>query len=256
MLDAHWYIKSYNTFATKHITKMRLDFSVLWLAPFFCFSGGYVATRIFLHHKTVIIPALIGKTADSALALLSEKNLNPRVIGLVDEPDLEPGTVLNQIPRADAQARPYQTIFLVLSARPTQQIAKQWIGLKKDTIAQSCAADHINPSFVAISHTLPEGQCFAQFPSEGSVITDRPIFYIAAQTQQKYIWPSLINAPAFEAFEALKKQNITIHIIGEYADVPAQELKQLRILDQRPLPGSFITCDSMHPPSIHVRLGR
>lgn len=230
--------------------------SPLWFLPFLCFGGGYVATRTFLHHTTVIIPSLVGKSSDVALLLLSEKNLNPRIIGLVDEPDLESGTVINQIPRAEAQARPYQTIFLVISARPTEPIAKQWIGLKQETIAHSCAADHINPLFISIPHTLPGGQCFAQFPSEGGAITDRPIFYIAAPVQQKYIWPSLLNAPAFEAFEALKKQGITVHVIGEHTDASLQELKQLRIVDQRPLPGAFTTYDGMHPPSIHVRLGR
>jgi beta-lactam-binding protein with PASTA domain len=235
---------------------MYRNSSALWLLPFFCFGGGYIVTRTILHHTMVTVPSLLGKTTDIALRQLSEKNLNPRIIGLVDEPDLEPGTIITQIPRAEAQARPYQTIFLVISARPTKQIAKQWIGLKQEAIAQSCAVDHISPLFIAIPHTLPAGHCFAQFPSEGSVIIDRPIFYIAAQAHQKYIWPSLIDAPAFDAFEALKKQGITIHSIGENASATGQELKQLHIIDQRPLPGSFITYDSMNPPSIHVRLGR
>lgn len=230
--------------------------STLWIAPFLCFGIGYLATRMLLHHTIVIVPSLVGKTADSALVQLSEKNLNPRIIGLVDEPDLEPGTIITQIPRAEAHARPYQTIFLVVSSRPTKQIAPPWINLKQETIAQRCAADHLSPLFITMPHTLPAGQCFAQFPSEGAVITDRPILYIAAQTQQKYIWPSLINAPAFEAFEALKKQGIAIHIIGEYTTATSQALKQLRIKDQRPLPGSFVTYDGIHPPSIHVRLGR
>jgi hypothetical protein len=230
--------------------------STLWMAPFFCFASGYLITRTLLHRAIVLVPALVGKTADIALTQLSEKNLNARIIGLVDEPDLAPGTVINQIPRAEAQARPYQTIFLVLSSRPTKQIAKQWIGLKQETIAQSCATDHISPLFFAIPHTLPAGQCFAQFPSEGAVITERPIFYIATQIQQKYIWPSFINAHAFDAFEIVKKQGVAIHIIGEHTQASPQELKQLRIVDQRPLPGSFAMHDSIHPLSIHVRLGR
>jgi beta-lactam-binding protein with PASTA domain len=235
---------------------MYFNSSALWFLPFFCFGGGYLLTRTILHHTIVIVPSLVGKTADSALVQLSEKNLTPRVIGLVDEPDLEPGTIITQIPRAEAQARPYQTIFLVISSRPTKQIAKQWIGLKQEAIAQRCAADHINPLFIAIPHPLPAGQCFAQFPSEGSVIVDRPILYIATHIQQKYIWPSLIGAPAFDVFETLKKQGVIIHIIGENTNATGQELTQLRIIDQRPLPGSFVTYDGMHPPSIHVRLGR
>jgi beta-lactam-binding protein with PASTA domain len=237
-------------------TLMYFKSSALWFLPFLCFSSGYLLTRVILHHTMVTVPSLVGKTADIALVQLSEKNLNPRIIGLVDEPDLEPGTIITQIPRAEAQARPYQTIFLVISSRPSKHIAKQWIGLKQEAIAQSCAADHISPLFIAIPHTLPAGHCFAQFPSEGSVIIDRPIFYIAAQAHQKYIWPSLIDAPAFDAFEALKKQGVTIHIIGENTNAMGQELKELRIIDQRPLPGSFVTYDGMHPPSIHVRLGR
>lgn len=230
--------------------------SFLWLIPFLCFGSGYFAARAFLHQKLVTVPSLIGKPADTALILLSEKNLNPRIIGLINEPDLAPGTVLNQIPRAETSARPHQTIFLVLCARPIQDVAKQWVGMTQKNIDLSCASSSIQPQYVSLPHGALVGQCFAQFPSPEHPLTEQPTLYVAAGTAEKYIWPSLLGAPAYDAFEALKKQGISITIIGDHSNVSYSELKKLRIIDQRPLPGSFVVCDSIHKPAIHVRLGR
>ncbi len=235
---------------------MRPDIKSLWLIPFLCFGGGYFITRGFLQQTIVAIPPLIGKPADAALILLSEKNLNPRIIGIVDEPDLKPGTVLNQIPRADAQARPHQTVFLVLSSRPAEQKAMLWIGMMQKNIELNCAEQKLKPFCIKLPHQLPLGQCFAQFPNPDTPLTDSPVLYISAGTNQKYIWPSLIGAPASDVLEALKKQGITATIIGEHATASQQELNKLRILDQRPLPGSFLQYEGMHKPSIHIRLGR
>lgn len=230
--------------------------SFLWFLPFFCFGSGYFAARVLLHQKLVTVPSLIGKPTDTALIMLSEKNLNPRIIGLINEPDLAPGTILNQIPRAETFARPHQTIFLVLSARSAVQIADSWIGMTQKNIDLSCASSSMRPKYVFLPHAFATGQCFAQFPNPDQALTDQPILYMSAGATKKYIWPSLIGAPAYNAFEALKKQGVEITIIGDHSNASYQELKKLLIIDQRPLPGSFVVCDSIHKPAIHVRLGK
>lgn len=235
---------------------MRLISSLLFVLPFLCCTGGYFIARCVLQRSTVTIPCLIGKTADAALLLLSEKQLNPRIIGLVDEPDLEPGTVINQIPRADALARPHQTIFLVLASRPTTHIARLCIGTTAEHIRKHYNSEHGEPLFVHLPHALPVGTCFAQSPAEDEPLSTKPMYYISSGMHETYIWPSLLNAPAHDALEILKKQGVEITIIGEYANAPAETLKSLRIIDQRPLPGSFVQCDTMHKPSLHVRLAR
>ncbi len=235
---------------------MRFINSLFLLLPFLCFTSGYFVARCVLQRSTVIIPSLIGKTADAALVLLSEKQLNPRIIGLVDEPDLEPGTVINQIPRADASARPHQTIFLVLASRPTTHIASQCVGITKEQIRKQYNPEHGEPLFIHLPHSLPSGTCFTQFPTENAPLSTKPLYYISSGMQETYIWPSLLNAPAYTALETLKKQGIEITIIGEYANASAETLKSLHIIDQRPLPGSFVHCDTMHTPSLHVRLAR
>lgn len=226
-----------------------------WILPFFCFCSGYFATRLLLSHKTVLVPALIGKTADVGLQLLSEKNLNPRIVGLIDEPDAEPGTILNQIPRAESMARPHQTIFLVLASRPKQMIAPHWIGMTQDIIKKTSMSTNHEPIFSILPHTTPAGTCFAQYPAAGMPIIETPTLYVSGGSKQTYIMPSFLGAPAAIAFDMLKKQGIDITIIGEQA-AQNNRLDQFRITDQRPLPGSFVRCDTMHKPSLHVRLGK
>ncbi len=235
---------------------MRFNMPLAWLIPFICFSGGYLIARTLLRQKTVTVPSLIGKTADAALILLSEQNLNPRIVGLVDEPDLQPGTILNQIPRAHISARPYQTVFLIISSRALRHTALSWIGLKKEQIVHQCTEHGIDPILISVPHSTPPGTCFAQYPTEGNVITERPILYFSTEVPHSYIWPSLLDAPAASALEALKKQGVMVHIIGEYASADSQMLKKLHIIDQRPLPGSSTQYNSINKPSVHVRLGK
>lgn len=235
---------------------MRFANTVYLLLPFACFAAGYFVARSMLQRSTVTIPALVGKTADTALVLLSEKQLNPRIIGLVDEPDLEPGTVITQIPGTNALARPHQTIFLVLASRPSTHIAPYYVGISEEQIRKKCSAEKGEPIFVHIPHSLPSGICFAQFPSEGVSLSEKAIYYISSGIQETYVWPSFLNTSAYEAIESLKKQGVQVTIMGDYTHASTEELKQLRIIDQRPLPGSFVQCDTIHSPSLHVRLAR
>lgn len=234
---------------------MRIFASLLWLLPFSCFCAGYFMARVLLSKRHVIIPSLIGKTADTALIALSEKNLNPRVIGTVEDPDQEPGTVLSQIPRAGSRARPYQAVFILITARPLQHKAHDWVGKTENIVRGMHATSQIQAVYKQLAHTLPAGTCFGQFPSPGQLIADKPLVYISSGTNQLYIWPSCIGAPALPVFDALKKQGIEVTIIGEYAQADPTLYARLRIIDQRPLPGAFMVCEGMHKPSFHVRLG-
>ena len=198
----------------------------------------------------------MGKQADEVLIVLSEHTLNPRVIGLVEDNDREPGTILNQIPRAGSCARPHQTIFLVISTRSKSIIADNWVGMAQDMIQKKCATHTIKPIFIPLHHNMPVGICFVQVPVEGSVVTERPILYISAGSKNRYIWPSLIGAPAQRVVEMMKKQGIDVAIIGEYAAADQQKIASLIIIDQRPLPGSSVIYDGMHAPVLHIRLGK
>lgn len=235
---------------------MRQLFKVLWIAPFICFFGGYFGMRFLLHQSTIPMPLVVGKTADRALIILSDKNLNPRIIGIVEEPDIEPGTILNQIPRAESKVRPHQTVFLIMSARPSVPYAEDCIGKHQSYIEKVYAQKKITPLFVGFNYPLPQGTCFAQYPHAGAPVPHNPIMYITQETEQKYIIPSFIGAPALVALENLQKQGVSVTIIGECADTDKTTYANLRIIDQRPLPGSFITIGSMHKPSLHIRLGK
>jgi len=234
---------------------MRSTPLFLCLIPFFCFGVGYYAAHKCLGKQAVEVPSLVGKTADIAFIMLSEKKLNPRVMKVVDDRDKEPGTILDQIPRACSLARPYQTIFLVISARPSVCIMQDWVGKSEKELRALHAARGIHAIYQSLVHTAPTGTCIGQFPSSGLPIKDDVITYIAKGTCSTYIWPSCIGAPAISVFEAMKKQGIEVAIIGEYADADLHMLTKLRVIDQRPLPGSFVMCEGIHKPSLHVRLG-
>ena len=231
--------------------------SIIWILPFSFFIVGYVTTRLLLNQNTISMPLLLGKTTDSALIMLSHTNLNPRVIGVIEDPDSKPGTIVTQIPRAESKVRPAQTVFLVITARPDTPIIDQFIGKSKEYIEKTCAIQKTKVTIIKYPYPLPENTCFAQYPSAGNSLNQPLIIYVAQEIEHKYIVPSLRKKPAVPVLEHLKKQGVEVIIIGEYADTTITEkYNKLDVIDQRPLPGSFITGTSMHKPSLHIRLGK
>ena len=74
--------------------------NILWLAPFICFLGGYFIVRSFFHVNTIPTPSVVGRSLHDAFTILSNHNLNIRLLTQKEDPDLP-----NEIGRASCRER-------------------------------------------------------------------------------------------------------------------------------------------------------
>ena len=83
----------------------------LWVAPFATFIIGYFFVSFISTNPALITPSLVGQGINKAAEILSQKNLNIRIIGHKDEPELPEGTIVSQTPSAGTAIKEHQAIY-------------------------------------------------------------------------------------------------------------------------------------------------
>ena len=95
--------------------------SFLWLTPFASFIFGYLLIAL-LHPQPIIkTPALIGKTLDQAILILSQANLNLRIVGQKEEAQLPEGTIISQTPAPGSSIKEHQALYVTIAKKPVPQ---------------------------------------------------------------------------------------------------------------------------------------
>jgi len=90
----------------------------------------YIAMESVIHHrKEVIVPDVKGKSALSALRLISENNLALKVSGFEFDDSVPVGTVLRQTPQAGMTVREHKIIRVVFSQGGASVFVPNLIGL-------------------------------------------------------------------------------------------------------------------------------
>lgn len=224
----------------------------LWLLPFLSFVTGYFFTRAVFHQSHIETPSLVGKHLYEAFALLSNQNLSPRLLDQKIDPDLEEGTVINQIPHAGKKVKQRQSVFLVLSKKPPITPTPQLVGKSLSEIKQlgEKKSYKIKPYFVPSNY--PSHQCIAQSPVAGKPIEHNCVTtYISTDQKKPIVWPNFINKPLRDVSEFLAQYQIEPHIISH----SSRTTSHARVVDQRPLAGSIVSLspDQLPYVQLHVR---
>lgn len=231
--------------------------NLIWFLPFFAFAIGYYAISFVFKSKTIHAPALVGKCIDKAVIILSEHNLNIRIVGNKPDSDLPEGTIISQTPSAGSKIKENQTLYVIVAKKPTAILAPD---LKQKTIS---AATHIAQDLglhiktYAIPSSAPEQQCIAQFPAAGQEPHNNTmIVYGSAGNNKPVIMPSFMDMLASEVISFLQLHGITptiLHTRPELLGINHQ-CTYCIVVDQRPLAGSLIILKQEKPLAVQLQV--
>jgi beta-lactam-binding protein with PASTA domain len=220
----------------------------IWILPFAFFLGGYSLVSLLLSSDALETPSLIGKNMHDALSILSKHNLNARIITHKEDADLEPGTIINQIPQPGTKIKPNQSMYLTTSIKPATKNAPQFVHGDLKTIEQEAK----NAGLVLKTYTLhsnfPKNTCFAQSPTAGTAIKNPTIIaYISSDTHKPVLVPNFKGKSLASVLEFLEMHDIKSNIIYPQQETDVPHNKEYTVTDQRPLPGSFVQLNAEKP---------
>lgn len=213
----------------------------LSILPFIGLLSGYFFLYWLFSTNSIATPLLIGKNLNEAVKIISDHNLNIRILKEKEDRDLPEGTIISQIPMAHQTIRPNQIVFCVVSSKPPVTYAPYVIGKKTKEMTELFINKAIyHKSFPLPSH-YPEGYCLTQIPAPHKPLTDKTmITYVSAGSCNIVIFPSLIGKKITEVQELLDPYGFNIQVFHSTSLAKNHQCTSCVIADQKPLPGSFI----------------
>jgi serine/threonine-protein kinase len=230
-------------------------YKFLWIVPFLAFASGYIAVRSLLQADSIPTPALVGTDIHQAVAILSNYDLNARILNEKEDPDLPHGTIISQNPSAGNDIKPRQSVFLVVSKQPPIMSAPLYIGQSITDIRANLKKLGLKSRVYEFQHTHPQGSCFAQIPAPNQPLDQKMItLYISAGRQQSVLFPNFIGRPLPEVTDFLERHGIKPAITHHPAKGSGHTCQECLVADQRPLPGSLLLLDETNPPHVQLRI--
>jgi eukaryotic-like serine/threonine-protein kinase len=225
--------------------------SGLWALPFFSFLLGYYCLSWSSHRSHIQTPAVLGLPLQEAIKLLSTYQLNVRILKEKEDPDMPEGIIVSQSPDSDSKIKPYQSVFLVITRKPAKKEVPSLYGLslsKAGLLAQEkampCKAYYLDS-------TQPQDTCIAQMPTPKLLLHNPSLItYISQGMSSIRIVPSFKGRSLDLVTAFLKECAIPYHIFYQTDEQKADQPEQLKIVDQRPLAGSFI--DFKRAPTVQL----
>ncbi len=160
---------------------------VLWLLPFICFLSGYSLLNHFLYMPSVETPSLIGKNINYAAKVLSQHNLNLRIIAEKEDADLPEGTIISQTPTKQQKVKPQQSVFCVVSHQTQSAHAPCLINNQIKQVDELLKNEKIRNKSYCLASKYSEGTCIAQIPSAQEPLQYQSIItYFSASTENNY----------------------------------------------------------------------
>lgn len=74
-----------------------------------------------LHGESITVPPMVGMTLEEANEFLEDKNMDLRVIDSVYNPNLEPGEIINQVPKEGSKVKDGRNIYLTIRSYIPEQ---------------------------------------------------------------------------------------------------------------------------------------
>lgn len=214
----------------------------LWLVPFLLFLSSYFILHCLLTTTSLTTPSLIGKQLQDAIQILSDHNLNARILSQKEDNDLMPGTILSQMPASHSKIRPHQSVFFVMSKKSPQKTAPQMQQRSKEIVEKIAADQEISLKTHYLPSHYPEQTCIGQLPSPEQPLPDhRMTVYLSKGSSTKsVILPSFKKRSLHEVLAFLTENNIKFNTIHARTPEPNHSCKNCVVIDQKPLVGSLV----------------
>ncbi len=216
-------------------------FKILWIFPFSSFILGYYLFHIFLQRHQVFVPNIIGKSLQSSMNILSDKGLSLRLLKELEDPDLPPGTILDQIPKPRQKVKPNRHLLVTVSRKPKPILAPDFLGQDQKSIAKLSAKMGVQTKVFWLKSYYPIKTCIAQFPYAGQEVVNRKfVTYLSAGGQNLYVVPNFKGCKIEHLKESFEKENVELEIFHIQRVVDRHVCKKCIVVDQKPMSGSII----------------
>lgn len=227
----------------------------LWLAPFASFIAGYLLVS-FLHTQPILqTPAIIGKTVDQAVLILSESNLNIRIVGQKEEVQLPEGTILTQTPAAGTIIKEQQALYVTTAKKPLPLAMPNLIGKTQTQATAELEALSLQPKIYPVTSQMPENTIIGQSPDPGiSTSGQTLVLYAATDPQKPIIMPNFKQRISTEVISFLELNGITPSILHTPVS-PDHRCTNCIVVDQRPLAGTFVKRTKERPLQVQLQVG-
>ncbi len=211
-----------------------------WLAPFFTFLTGYYLASLFFSPPLITMPSLIGIPIQDAIVILSNNNLNARVLTQKEDDDLPVGTILGQTPYANQRIKAGQSVFLVISKKSVVPQMPSFLHKSPNEISSMLEQSQLITKQYTIECESPANLCIAQHPKPGASGDKINILYICVGQSPIVLLPSLKNRSCSQTVEFFKQYNIPCSIIHAQKIPADHTCKNCMVIDQKPMAGSLI----------------
>ncbi len=223
----------------------------LWAAPFISFFAGYLLLERISHVEQLEAPSIVGTQLQKAVAELSAKNLNLRLIAQKQDQDLPQGTILSQTPSAGQKIKPHQALYVVISKKPQKIAAPLLLNKTSTVIERELEAVGIRTKSYALPSPRPVHTCIAQLPGPGMQLDEGNIItYRSSGNHKPVLMPDLKGKTVSEVTEFLQRYNVTIDVIQTSNTENQNDI----ITDQRPLAGSIENIHHQKPLLIQLQV--
>lgn len=223
---------------------MKLS-SFFWTLPFICFIGTYVVLAYIFAAPSLPTPSLIGKQLPQAFAILSENNLNPRILRMQADNDVPVGTILSQIPEPGQKIKPHQQLFITVSKLKDKAVAPQLVNTSYEAARERLKNENITHKAYHLISKKARGTVIAQLPSSGTQLVDNSMaVYVSQGSTKPVICPEFTGRSAHEVVQFLSAYKIKPEIYHVYA-MPHDHVcsAHCKVINQQPLAGSIIDID-------------
>lgn len=200
------------------------------------------------HTSEFATPSVVGTPIHEAFAILSAHNLNARLLEEKEDAYLPAGTVISQTPQAGQKIKPYQSLFMLLSKKPSHINAPYCLNKTNDEINKLLQKNSLRAKIYTLPSIYPQGLCFAQIPlPQEPIDTTMLTLYISDGNKKPIIWPNFTQLPVSEVTQFLQTHALEATIIHERPYPLPHTCTTCKVTDQRPLAGSLITLDPQKP---------
>ena len=223
---------------------------VIITSPFIIFLLGYAGAYFFLQKSCVTVPSILGKSMRDGALILGQQGLFLAILKEQDDPLLQDGTIVHQLPMPGQQSRFQKPVYVTVIKKSDAKKIPPFYGLTRQEVAELAKKTHLTYTLIELPVTYTDGMCFAQTPAAGSLSRDNKItVYVAQGSNQLRMIPDVRGLVYDEAVPLLTKAGIT-HELFNASDAGELSLPDHKIIDQRPRAGTFVTADR----GLHLQL--
>lgn len=212
----------------------------LWILPFLSFFLGYTVISRIIGARSVKTPTLLGLDITAASKLLSDANLNLRIIDQKVDTDLPDNLIIQQTPKPDQTIKANQSVFCVITKRPPHAAAPNLLQ-RAESELNTLADNAVRITSYRVPSIYTEGTCIGQFPKPKESLQDKVITaYVAHNPNSQALFPKVIGKTVQEVFSWLQPYGFKKEVIHRKTITHTTDTCDCIIIDQKPLAGTIV----------------